>query len=719
MKHDYDLEELKTIDVRGLKFNIMPRYTYHYVDQNYEQFSLDLLDRIVEEGGVSIDIGAHYGIYSLLAARKSKKVFAFEPVPENYKILKKNIEANGLDDIITPFNKAVSDKQGTVKFNITWASDSAGFYNHPNAEVIRQIKVSTTAIDSELIGAKDVSFIKIDTEGHEIHVLEGLKNTLKNNKNAKLLIEFNPECLANAGTSSTELLDKIRNLGYDIFALHEATRSIVTVSNTTTDEEILLGEKYLNLLCIPQKTWQSVLLLSHNSGIGGAELVLYETVEGMLKNEETFILPYVIVNGEGPIADKFRRLPVATTVIPMGWWVNAYTQDKNTRADTLMLNIDALSAIGRICNSFKPHVSMTNTLVVPWLAVASKALSIPHVWSIHEFGDLDHELMFDYGYKESLELVDYLSEKILVNSKAVQKHVGRFIPINKMKQLYYNSKIEDQESKALDNSIFSKESHIRLIISGRISPNKGQFQAVKAVKILRDRKHAVELAIMGEIGDDSYANEIREYINKWKLDKYIHIIGYQEDPSKYISIADISLTCSKNEAFGRVTVEAMLMGKPVVGSDAGGTSEIIKDGKTGYLYKPGKSDDLAKKIERIITDESWIRMGIAAKEDAEKRFYNNYYKDVFALLIEASEHDKTALPFFDDLMIGLRLREDYYKNEIRKVEEFSRKELKKFSEEYNKVYKAYNEIEAKMHSPPYKKFRNVIRKIYRLRRGKK
>ena len=54
-----------------------------------------------------------------------------------------------------------------------------------------------------------------------------------------------------------------------------------------------------------------------------------------------------------------------------------------------------------------------------------------------------------------------------------------------------------------------------------------------------------------------------------------------------IEQADIGLTCSRNEAFGRTTVEALLMGKPVIGTNTGGTVDLISDGVDGLLYPPG------------------------------------------------------------------------------------------------------------------------------------
>lgn len=91
------------------------------------------------------------------------------------------------------------------------------------------------------------------------------------------------------------------------------------------------------------------------------------------------------------------------------------------------------------------------------------------------------------------------------------------------------------------------------------------------------------------------------------MDSNIHILHYVSDLRKLRKQCDIGLTCSKNEAFGRVTIENQLAGLLVIGANTGGTTEIIKDNETGLLYKEGDYMDLADKIEYAIINKNTMR----------------------------------------------------------------------------------------------------------------
>jgi FkbM family methyltransferase len=245
--HDYNLDELRAIRVRGLKFYIMPRYRCHYVDNDYEDFSLDLMLRFAGRDSTVVDVGAHYGIYSLLAARAGARVVAFEPLPENFEVLRKNIRANRLD--VDARQSAASDAEGRRHFNVPWASDSAGFSAHPIAETIRTIEVSTRTIDSVLAGTR-VDVLKIDTEGHEIEVLRGASDTLAANPRLKLLVEFSPACLASAGHEPEELLTHLLDHGFRPYVVHEDRRQLDRIDDPGDWRDQMLGRAYANLLCV-------------------------------------------------------------------------------------------------------------------------------------------------------------------------------------------------------------------------------------------------------------------------------------------------------------------------------------------------------------------------------------------------------------------------------------------------------------------------------------
>ena len=80
--------------------------------------------------------------------------------------------------------------------------------------------------------------------------------------------------------------------------------------------------------------------------------------------------------------------------------------------------------------------------------------------------------------------------------------------------------------------------------------------------------------------------------------------GYQKNVSKFLDKSDIFCMCTKWEAFGRTTVEAMLSGNLVIGANTAGTKDLIDDGVTGILYNQGNSEDLYNKIVLAIENKS-------------------------------------------------------------------------------------------------------------------
>ena len=88
--------------------------------------------------------------------------------------------------------------------------------------------------------------------------------------------------------------------------------------------------------------------------------------------------------------------------------------------------------------------------------------------------------------------------------------------------------------------------------------------------------------------------------------------------------ADIILVCSRNEAFGRVVVEGMKLGRPVIYSRSGGIPEYMNDGVTGLSYAPGDSNELIQRIEELLDDpERAAGIGAEAKRHACAKFTRN------------------------------------------------------------------------------------------------
>jgi len=107
----------------------------------------------------------------------------------------------------------------------------------------------------------------------------------------------------------------------------------------------------------------------------------------------------------------------------------------------------------------------------------------------------------------------------------------------------------------------------------------------------------------------------------YKLTNNVKFIGYVDDPSPFVRKADIALMCSRFEAFGRVTIEAMKLGKPVIGAKSGGTTELIRNNFNGFLYTPGNYRELAEKILTLYEHPDLLKeFGENGKKWANEQF---------------------------------------------------------------------------------------------------
>lgn len=162
---------------------------------------------------------------------------------------------------------------------------------------------------------------------------------------------------------------------------------------------------------------------------------------------------------------------------------------------------------------------------------------------------------------------------------------------------------------------------INLLIVGRISENKGQIQAILAVKELINRGYtSIQLNIAGT-GEKEYIDELKSIVETYGLASNVKFLGQIIDLDSVRECTDIELVCSKKEAFGRVTIEAMLKKNPVIGANTGGTKELIKEGVNGLLYEENNILDLANKIESVSNDLEKVRlMGENAYNYAKEKF---------------------------------------------------------------------------------------------------
>lgn len=216
-----------TTSLHGIKISIPRAFIGKHIRQDYEPISRKAFLNSLATGMVVVDVGAHIGYYSLIAAKRVTSagiVHAIEPSPNNAKWLDHNIALNNFKNIKVHYF-AAGVKHEKRLFRITKSSDCNGFYVNPIAETIDTIQVSEVPLDEIVTGPVHVT--KIDVEGAEMEVLCGMKRILRENPQLTLFLEWNPGCMRSAGRDPLELPSFLREYGFvDICILDDAERRV-------------------------------------------------------------------------------------------------------------------------------------------------------------------------------------------------------------------------------------------------------------------------------------------------------------------------------------------------------------------------------------------------------------------------------------------------------------------------------------------------------------
>jgi glycosyltransferase involved in cell wall biosynthesis len=156
----------------------------------------------------------------------------------------------------------------------------------------------------------------------------------------------------------------------------------------------------------------------------------------------------------------------------------------------------------------------------------------------------------------------------------------------------------------------------------RLSPWKGQHILIEALAACPPQVAAV---LVGEalFGEEDYATRLRQQVEDQGLGDRVLFLVFQSDVISLMHACDlIAHTSTAPEPFGRVVVEGMLCGRPVIAANAGGVAELIEPGLTGWLTPPGDAAALAAAIRQCYEQpEESERRAIAAQTAASQRFH--------------------------------------------------------------------------------------------------
>ena len=194
-----------------------------YFTGQYEPQETAILEALIKPGQTFVDIGAHWGYFSLIAAQRvgvGGRVIAIEADPRLYRTLKHNISCNSLDHVET-IQVAAADRKGTLRMagyvetDGNWGISRLLGQSEP-VDSATDFDVNTDSIDNLLDErlVETVDVLKMDIEGAEALALRGMEVGLRRGRYKAILIEFHPAALSEFGSSVKLLVDLLKSFGY-------------------------------------------------------------------------------------------------------------------------------------------------------------------------------------------------------------------------------------------------------------------------------------------------------------------------------------------------------------------------------------------------------------------------------------------------------------------------------------------------------------------------
>ena len=211
-RHGFVPSGVSTVRYDGLELDIDTRmYPEMLIEDRSGHLPIRNLafKNMVKPGMNVVDVGASIGYYTLVAANlvgSTGRVYAFEPTPTTFELLKRNVERANFKNV-TLVEKAVADFVGTTKLHLSKRNPLANSFGIGRTDS-NFVEVEVTTLDAFFENTK-VDVVKMNIEGAELLTLRGMKNLLERNPNLVMMVEFDPEATEGMGLSVTKYLEEL------------------------------------------------------------------------------------------------------------------------------------------------------------------------------------------------------------------------------------------------------------------------------------------------------------------------------------------------------------------------------------------------------------------------------------------------------------------------------------------------------------------------------
>lgn len=379
------------------------------------------------------------------------------------------------------------------------------------------------------------------------------------------------------------------------------------------------------LAAAPSANAPRVLFVDQSGQLGGAELCLLPLAARWAARHEVMLL------SDGPFRERLEAQGVTVAL-------NCSLRTSAIRKDQMRLRwLAALPGMLRQSLALARHarrydVVMLNTQKALVLGAFSKPLhGKPVVFYLHDIVSSGH---FGKLQRFAIKWLTRLAvDRVVANSAASATSIAALtgLPLESIPVVHNGVDLNafaphaEEDTGALRRRLGLPEHAVLAGLFGRLAPWKGQHVALDALARLPD----VHLVLVGSalFGEDAYVDALRAQAQRLGIAKRVHFAGFQDEMYAWMRAMDVILhTSTQPEPFGRVVIEGMASGRPVIASAAGGVLEIVEHDRNGWLVEPDNSAALAAAIDALLAaPDTAKRLAGQAIVDVAERFSLDIY----------------------------------------------------------------------------------------------
>lgn len=383
----------------------------------------------------------------------------------------------------------------------------------------------------------------------------------------------------------------------------------------------------------------NILFVNHNSDLYGASRSLLR-LAGRLQRDGHEV--HVVLPDDGPLTTRLReegitchRMPDLAVVDRTSFkgWARRFAFIRRCCVAPFQL--------ARLIHRIKPDLLHTNVSVILASGLAAKMTGCPHVLHVREFYD-----EFKRAWPLYRRYLCWSSDRIICVSQAVALQFGRAPKVSVLHNGFPSAEFPPASAERVEafRSALGVSRETMLVgLPGRVKLlRKGQETFMEACATIASKHPAACFVIIGSPfpGNEHHLEQLKVMATRLHLSDRVTFFGECLDmQAAYAALDVVVMASGQPEPFGGTVIEAMAMGRVVIGTNIGGTPEQIVDGATGLLVPPNDPGAMAMAMDRLLRDTGERnRMGLAGRKRYEAAFeFEHFYRhlqDIYSNAIQ-------------------------------------------------------------------------------------